>query len=103
MTDEEKQLELEDVMWNMLLNDLRRGVVKVLFEKANGTMREMVCTLHPSRITYDFKKVESMADKADTSEMVTVWDIESEGWRKITKVKVREVEVMEIIKGNDND
>lgn len=99
----EEQLEIEDVMWNMLLNDLRRGVVKVLFEKANGTMREMLCTLHPDRITYEFKKRESMADKVDTSEMATVWDIESEGWRKIVKVKVREVEVIEIIKGNDDD
>ncbi len=91
----EEQLDIEDVMWNELLKNLREGVVSVLFEKANGTMREMVCTLNPIFISYEFKEDQTDKEPADTSESATVWDMEALGWRKLTKTKINTVTIMD--------
>ena len=62
-------------------NLLRQGECEVVFTKANGDERQMVCTLHPDFLPY----VDHDAPKGqsnETDEAVTVWDVEAQGWRK---------------------
>lgn len=60
---------------------LRKGECEVIFTKANGDERQMVCTLEPSylpTIDPDAPKGESN----ETEDVVTVWDVEANGWRR---------------------
>ncbi|RLA60640.1 MAG: hypothetical protein DRQ89_12510 [Epsilonproteobacteria bacterium] len=60
---------------------LRQGECEVIFRKANGDEREMICTLHSDylpAVDPDAPKGESN----ETEDVVTVWDIEAAGWRR---------------------
>lgn len=62
-----------------LIDALQKGVVTVKFTKVDGTERSMSCTLQESLIgTYE-KKTER--EKAVNESVVSVWDVEKEGWR----------------------
>jgi len=87
-----------DIWWDFLLKRLSIGPTQVLFEKANGTMREMLCTTNQEYIDYEFKKSDGTKTPTDNSESVTVWDVESQGWRKLTKGKIRSVDSIDMDK-----
>lgn len=65
---------------------LSEGVVVVTFEKKDGTVREMQCSLHP-----DFVPVQPVVESADgpakqrkavdTEIVQPVYDLKSNGWR----------------------
>jgi hypothetical protein len=55
---------------------LRTGPCKVTFEKADNSLREMVCTLKDEYIT-----VESAGSAKPNPATMVVWDIEKEAWR----------------------
>lgn len=87
----------DDEIWGFLIDCLYEGSTRVLFEKANGTMREMICTLNDDLIDYEFagatvSDASALPPKERT--MVTVWDTENEGWRKLTKGKIDTVDAL---------
>lgn len=58
-----------------LLDALKNDCVNVTFTKKDGTIREMICTLLDSVVP----KVDSTREKPE--DLITVWDVEKEGWR----------------------
>ena len=79
----------------ILVEGLKRNLIKVVFTKANGEERIMNCTLHDSvlpgpTITETKKKV-----NPDT---ISVWDVDANGWRSFRMDSIKEVKVVEAVK-----
>lgn len=64
----------------MLQNDLKETVAKIVFTKADGTEREMRCTLIPSLLP-EVKLVEAHVPRKQNDEILAVWDLDNNGWR----------------------
>lgn len=87
MNEEELKLEQEG-LWESLTSWLHDGVVEVVFEKKDGTMRTMNCTLAPERYAgYEFKG----AGEGLNDQIQTVWDVDKEAWRVVSKGKLKSV------------
>mgnify|MGYP003353779930 FL=1 len=65
----------------MLVN----GVVTVTFVKIDGTERTMKCTLlpeyMPATVAQGQQLLTEASPKTDNPNTISVWDIESQGWR----------------------
>ena len=59
---------------------LKKGECEVVFTKKNGEERQMVCTLHPDYLPVQ-EEGEGGSKKPPNDDVVTVWDVEAEGWR----------------------
>lgn len=84
---------------------LRREVVEVIFTKTDGTERVMKCTMQTSVIDEGTKllleRLESNTEKpqtrvkksksAQTSDHITVWDVEAQNWRSFRTRKLTNV------------
>jgi hypothetical protein len=55
---------------------LRSNVCKITFEKADKSVREMLCTLKEEHIM-----IESAGTGKYSEKVVTVWDVEKQDWR----------------------
>ena len=77
--------------YNSLVSQLQNAVVTVTFEKVDGTMRTMRCTLLPQYLTEEFKNKAPMLTET-TPLTVSVWDVEASGWRSFRVDNVRNVE-----------
>lgn len=54
----------------------------VTFEKVNGDLRKMVCTLNPSMIpVVESNDISEKRPKADNPDVLPVYDVEANGWR----------------------
>ena len=62
-----------------LLQILRTKICEVIFEKADGTERTMVCTLKKDLLPKS--TTETKTERKTPKDVVPVWDIQSEGWR----------------------
>ena len=58
---------------------LRNGNCTVVFKKADGTERTMICTLLESAIPAEHKPKGTNNKQSDDA--IAVWDIEKQGWR----------------------
>ena len=80
-----------------LIEYLRWNTVKVNFEKTDGTIREMRCTLKkdlippPDKYPVNKKKVRELND-----EVVVVWDLDKEAWRSFRVDRLNAMEKCEI-------
>ena len=79
----------------ILVEGLKRNLMKVVFTKKNGEERTMLCTLHESilpesSITESTKKV-----NPDT---ISVWDIDNNGWRSFRMDSIKGAKVVESVK-----
>jgi len=74
-----------------MLNELSNNVCEVIFEKANKEIRTLLCTRIESFIEYESKGT----NRQDPPDVVTVWDIENEGFRRFKPSKVLSFRVME--------
>lgn len=72
---------------------LVNGVVTVVFTKVDGTERTMKCTLlpeyMPASVAQGQQLLTEALPKAENPNTISVWDIESQGWRsfRIDSVK----------------
>ena len=80
-----------------LLEMLKTNVVEVTFTKLNGDVRVMPCTLIPSMLPPPRKddpmtqtKVREISDK-----VVSVWAVESKGFRSFRYDRVTKVEILD--------
>ena len=79
----------------VLVEGLKRNLMKVVFTKVNGEERTMLCTLHESvlpepTITESTKKV-----NPDT---ISVWDTENDDWRSFRLDSIKEMKVIQAVK-----
>lgn len=58
---------------------LRNGNCTVVFMKADGTERTMLCTLQECSIPIDARPKGTTTKQSDDA--IAVWDIEKQGWR----------------------
>ena len=56
---------------------LREGIVDIQFIKKDGSLREMRCTLNEEYLP----KAEATSTKKENPDVLSVWDIDNNGWR----------------------
>lgn len=73
-----------------LKEDLKNGIHTVVFEKTDGTIREMRCTLQPDMLPQFLSEVASVA-KTENPATLAVWDVDNQGWRSFRVDSVQTV------------
>lgn len=77
-----------------LIDLLRHNIVEVTFTKVNGDERVMKCTLQPTYIpNASTRNGELVIERAASSNNVSVWDINANGWRSFRVASVKNVSV----------
>lgn len=75
-----------------LKETLRNGVHTVTFEKADGTIREMRCTLNdqylPQLLT---EQNEASKVRNENPNVLAVWDVDNNGWRSFRVDSIKSV------------
>ena len=90
VTERPKMQFVEDLEKNWLLNNLRMSKMNITFEKVDGTIREMLCTLNPELLP----KVEPVAlaegeepkevkPRKESPTLFRVFDLEKSEFRTI--------------------
>lgn len=76
-----------------LKEKLSKSVAKVIFNKSDGTVRIMNCTLMSSFLPQQ-KLDENVrpVPRRENDEVVSVWDLDNQGWRSFNVNSVIEVE-----------
>lgn len=72
----EAQLEFR----NWLKNTLQSERMNISFKKADGTVRNMHCSLHPELLP-PITQTESNKIKKENSEVLAVFDLDKQAWR----------------------
>lgn len=72
---------------------LERDVVTVVFEKVDGTLREMKCTLLTEYLPVENKQLltENVTVRKEPEGVLSVWDIDSKGWRSFRLDSIKEI------------
>ena len=78
----------------VLVEGLKRNLMKVVFTKVNGEERTMLCTLHESVLP---EPMLSSTRKVNP-DTISVWDIDANGWRSFRMDSIKEVKVVEAVK-----
>lgn len=68
---------------------LKSSIARVKFIKADGTVREMVCTLMPEFLP---EHEEGKRTKAVNEEVVSVWDMKKNAWRSFRLDSIESLE-----------
>lgn len=76
------------------LNNLHNNICFVHFTKKDGTLRSMRCTLRPNLLPAQTDLEEHIQRKQST-ESISVWDLEVKGWRSFLIDSVIEFKVLE--------
>lgn len=74
--------------FDKLTQAMQKGVVKVTFTKADGTLREMDCTLAEYLLPET-----TQASNHPEGETMVVFDLDAEGWRSFRKDRVITMEI----------
>lgn len=64
-----------------LSEDLKNGVYTIVFEKVDGTIREMRCTLHPEYLPKLLMEETGLENQ--NPGVIAVWDLDNKGWRSM--------------------
>ena len=76
------------------LNELlRNNVVTVTFTKVNGDARIMKCTLLSEHIPNAPKANGTVVARQSNNDIVSVWDLDANGWRSFKVNSVKSVSV----------
>lgn len=75
-----------------LKNTLQNDIATVTFEKADGTLREMRCTLQSSFLPTQVLK-EDKKEKTENENILAVWDIDNGGWRSFRMDSIKSIVV----------
>ena len=82
-----------------LKNTLKDCIVKVTFEKTDGTMREMRCTLNntylpPQKV---LAEGEEPVVRKENLDVLSVWDVEVGGWRSFRMDSIKSIMIDTLI------
>ena len=75
-----------------LKQSLENGIVTIFFEKADGTLREMRCTLQSQYLPPQLLQ-EGSTSRAENPDTLSVWDIENGGWRSFRMNSIKSITV----------
>ena len=75
-----------------LVEGLKKNLVKVVFMKVNGDLREMNCTLHESILP---ESTITETEKKINLDTISVWDIDNSGWRSFRIDSIKQFKVVE--------
>jgi hypothetical protein len=64
-----------------LKEDLTNGVYTIVFEKVDGTIREMRCTLEPKY--FPQLLTENTHTRPENPDVIAVWSVDDNGWRSM--------------------
>lgn len=80
-----------------ILNDLRKYVIEVTFNKVDGTPRIMRCTLDPKHLpeSYSQDKQEETDFHQKNADVIACWDIQKGGWRSFRIDSVQYVQIID--------
>jgi hypothetical protein len=77
-----------------LVDILRHNIVTVTFTKVNGDERVMKCTLRSEMIpNAPTQNGELVVEQKQSSNNVSVWDVDSQGWRSFRVASVKSISV----------
>lgn len=76
-TDQNDRSWQNDFLKGLIVN----GPVRVVFIKADGTERNLLCTLNPEFLPAQTDLEEAVQKKAPNPNALAVWDLENKGWR----------------------
>lgn len=77
-----------------LIDLLRHNIVSVTFTKVNGEERVMRCTLQANHIpNAPTQNGELVVETKNSSNNVSAWDVEANGWRSFRVASVKNVSV----------
>jgi hypothetical protein len=77
-----------------LVDMLRHNIVTVTFTKVNGDERVMKCTLRSERSpNAPTQNGELVVEQKQSSNNVSVWDVDSQGWRSFRVASVKSISV----------
>lgn len=77
-----------------LVDMLRHNIVTVTFTKVNGDERVMKCTLRSELIpNAPIQNGELVIEQKQTSNNVSVWDVDASGWRSFRVASVKSISV----------
>lgn len=85
-------LDKDEIMLN-----LREGKCIVTFEKVNGELRKMLCTLDSTLIPMEETEVGEKRTKVANPDVVPVYDLESNGWRSFRWNSVKEFQLSQTL------
>ncbi len=77
---------------NTLKEQLANHIAYIVFIKADGTNREMTCTLMPSMLP-EVKLDEAHLPRKQNDEVLAVWDLDNKGWRSFRLDSIIEVQL----------
>jgi len=77
---------------NQIIHELRRGIMNVVFTKADGSERKLICTLSEDRIPVDKKPKGTGTAKNDA--VLPVFDMENNSWRSFRWDSVQKVDFL---------
>lgn len=72
------------------LKNLKQGICKVTFTKANGENRVMHCTLNESELPEQKHIEEEIQKKKPNPNALAVWDVQKKGWRSFRWDSIKE-------------
>jgi hypothetical protein len=81
-----------------MIEDLHRGVCSVVFEKKDGTIRTMNCTLHPDRLPERQQLNEVGSYSSTPSNQVRVYDTDLNEWRSFISDSVQSFTSSQLLK-----
>lgn len=70
-----------------LKSNLQSHIVTVVFEKADGSLRQMRCTLLADYLP----EYISESSKKENEDVLAVWDIDNNGWRSFRLDSIRSI------------
>ncbi|HIG89999.1 MAG TPA: DUF2693 domain-containing protein [Flavobacteriaceae bacterium] len=71
---------------NELILALKKDNVKVIFEKVNGNVRKMLCTLREDAIP------KTTVKKKENKDVLVVWDLGKKAWRSFRMDSITKIE-----------
>lgn len=74
-----------------LQTQLKTDTKKITFNKKDGTLREMICSLNPKHLPKKKELKEDAKPKKENPDIVAVWDMDNKGWRSIILKSIVEI------------
>ncbi len=78
----------------ILVEGLKKNVMRITFTKVNGDERVMLCTLHDSILP---EQPISEIKKKVNPDTLSVWDLDNNGWRSFRLDSIKEMKVVEVV------
>lgn len=77
-----------------IVQTLKSQCAQITFEKVNGELRIMNCTLREDMLPDQIDLEEHISEKRVNLETLAVWDLDKKDWRSFRVDKVLDVEII---------